>query len=46
MLVINGKKYDWNYHIDVFNNEMVGWTLTKYKHDMGVMNHLNSLNDF
>ncbi|MDD3122483.1 MAG: hypothetical protein PHC62_03085 [Candidatus Izemoplasmatales bacterium] len=24
MLVINGKKYNWNFHIDVFNNEMVG----------------------
>jgi len=46
MLVINGKKYDWNYHIDVFNNEMVGWNLANYKHGMGVMNHLNSLNDF
>ncbi len=46
MLNINGKKYDWNYHIDVYNNEMVGWDLANYKHGTGVINHLNSLKDF
>lgn len=46
MLYINGKKYDWNFHIDVFNNEMVGWNLANYKHGMGVMNHLKSLKEF
>jgi len=46
MLVINGKKYDWNFHIDVFNNEMVDWDLANYKHGMGVMNHLKSLKEF
>ena len=46
MVVINGRKYDLNFHIDVFNNEEVGWDLSNYKHGAGVMNHLNSLNDF
>lgn len=46
MLIHNGVKYDWNYHIDVYNNEIVGSDVASYKHCNGVMNHLRSLKDF
>src|SRR5690554_586797 len=40
------KKYDLNLHVDVFNNEIVGYDCANYNHGNGVMNHLRSLNDF
>jgi transposase InsO family protein len=46
MLTHNGVKYDWNYHVDVYNNEIVGSDVANYKHCNGVMNHLRSLKDF
>jgi transposase InsO family protein len=46
MVVHQGKKYDWNFHVDVFNNEIVGWDIANYQHGNGVMNHLRSLKDF
>jgi len=46
MIKHKGKKYDWNFHIDVYNNEIVGSDLAKYQHGNGVMNHLRSLQDF
>lgn len=46
MLKHDGKKYDWNIHIDVYNNEIVGYDLANYHHGNGVMNHLRSLYDF
>ncbi|MDD4532079.1 MAG: hypothetical protein PHW22_01410 [Bacilli bacterium] len=46
MLTHYGKKYDLNFHIDVFNNEIVGYDLGNYHHGNGVMNHLRSLEDF
>jgi hypothetical protein len=46
MLKHDGKKYDWNIHIDVYNNELVGYDLANYNHGNGVMNHLRSLYDF
>ena len=42
----NGVKYEWNYHVDVYNNEIVGSDVANYKHCNGVMNHLRSLKDF
>ncbi|MFA7422698.1 MAG: IS3 family transposase, partial [Acholeplasmataceae bacterium] len=38
--------YDLNLHIDVFNNEIVGYDLANYHHGNGVMNHLRSLEGF
>ena len=46
MLTHNGVKYDWNYHVDVYNNEIVGSDVANFKHCNGVMNHLRSLKDF
>ncbi|MDY0277930.1 MAG: integrase core domain-containing protein, partial [Acholeplasma sp.] len=46
MIVHQGIKYDWNYHLDVYNNEIVGSDVASDKHCNGVMNHLRSLNDF
>ncbi len=46
MLVHRGIKYDFNLHVDVFNNEIVGHDVANYKHGHGVMNHLRSLQDF
>ena len=46
MLKHDGKKYDLNLHIDVFNNEIVGYDLANYHHGNGVMNHLRSLYNF
>jgi transposase InsO family protein len=46
LLKHDGKKYDLNLHVDVFNNEIVGHDCANSKHGNGVMNHLRSLNDF
>jgi len=46
LLKHEGKAYDLNLHIDVFNNEIVGHDLAHSKHGNGVMNHLRSLQDF
>lgn len=46
MIIHQKKKYDLNLHIDVFNNEIVGYDLANYHHGNGVMNHLRSLEDF
>ena len=46
LLKHDGKKYDLNLHIDVFNNEIVGHDCANSKHGNGVMNHLRSLQDF
>lgn len=46
LLKHDGKKYDLNLHIDVFNNEIVGHDCANSKHGNGVLNHLKSLQDF
>ena len=39
MIYNNGKAYDWNYYLDVFNNEIVGSDIRLSKHGVGVPNH-------
>lgn len=46
MIIHHGVKDDWNYHLDVYNNEIVESDVASYKHCNGVMNHLRSLKDF
>ncbi len=46
MIVHQGKKYDLNFHVDVYSNEIVGYDIATYQHGNGVMNHLRSLKDF
>ena len=39
MIYNNGKLYDWNIYVDVFNNEIVGSDIRLSKHGVGVPNH-------
>jgi len=41
-----GKTYDWNIYIDLFNNEIIAHDLRISKHCSGVKNHFMALNRF
>ena len=39
MITFNGKSYDWNYYIDVFDRSIVGSDVTPFKHGNDFQNH-------
>ena len=41
-----GKSYDWNYYIDVYNNEIISSDIQLSKHGNGVNNHFNACKQF
>lgn len=43
MIIHKVIEYNWNYHVDVYNNEIVDSDVANHKYSKGVMNHLRSL---
>ncbi len=43
MIRHRGKRYDWTYYLDVFNNEIVGSDIAAFNHGAGMIHHIKAL---
>ena len=46
ILYWKGKRYDWTYYIDVFNNEIISSDMKTSRHGNGIPNHFNACKQF
>ncbi len=46
LLKHRGKRYDFTYYIDAYNNEIVGYDVSTYRHGADFNHHLRALNRF